>query len=290
MTIIESTSVLIPAFNEASVIESVIQEIERLGNWKEIIVVDDGSSDPTAERAANAGAKVIRHPYNKGNGAAVKSAVRQATGDYILLMDADGQHSPSEIPKLIEKLGEFDLVVAARSFKAQATLSRGLGNGFLNRFATMLSGFPIADLTSGFRAAKRERFKQFIHLFPNGFSYPSTSTLAFVKAGYSVCFIDVVGKQREGKEKSKMRPWKEGGRFIMLILRMVTLFSPLRVFLPISLVFFGLGFGYLVYTIIDETHVTNTSVLLITAAAVLFLFGLLSEQIAALRFERTGQD
>ncbi len=290
MTILESTSVLIPAFNEASVIESVIQEIERLGNWKEIIVVDDGSSDPTAERAASAGATVIRHPYNKGNGAAVKSAVRQATGDYILLMDADGQHSPSEIPRLIDKLGEFDLVVAARSFKAQATLSRGLGNGFLNRFATMLSGFPIADLTSGFRAAKRERFKQFIHLFPNGFSYPSTSTLAFVKAGYSVCFIDVVGKQREGKEKSKMRPWKEGGRFIMLILRMVTLFSPLRVFLPISLVFFGLGFGYLVYTIIDETHVTNTSVLLITAAAVLFLFGLLSEQIAALRFERTGQD
>lgn len=290
MTAFERTSILIPAYNEASAIESVIREIESLGQWKEIIVVDDGSADGTADQAERAGATVIRHAYNKGNGAAVKSALRRASGEFVLLMDADGQHAPADIPKLVDKLGEFDLVVGARSFKAQATLSRGLGNGVLNRFASMLSDFPISDLTSGFRAAKRERLKQFIHLYPNGFSYPSTSTLAFIKAGYSVCFVDVEGKQRGGSEKSKMRPWREGGRFVMLILRMITLFSPLRIFLPISLVFFTLGSGYLAYTIIDEMHVTNTSVLLITASAVLFLFGLLSEQIAALRFEGTGKD
>jgi glycosyltransferase involved in cell wall biosynthesis len=286
----ERTSVLIPAFEEESAIAGIIGEIQSLGDWKEIIVVDDGSGDGTADAAAKAGARVVRHPYNKGNGAAVKTAVRAAEGELILLMDADGQHPPTEIPKLMEKLSDYDLVVGARSFKSQATLSRGLGNGALNRFASMLSGFKISDLTSGFRAAKRHLFVQFLHLLPNGFSYPATSTLAFVKAGYSVCFVPIEGQKRGGSEKSKMRPWREGWRFVMLILRMVTLFSPLRIFLPASLIFFLVGFSYMIYTIITEIHVTNTSVLLITGAAVLFLFGLLSEQIAALRFERTGRD
>ena len=290
MTISERTSVLIPAYEEESAIADIIAEIRALGRWKEILVVDDGSSDRTVEEARKAGAKVIRHPYNKGNGAAVKSAVRAAEGDFILLMDADGQHPPAEITKLIDKLPDYDLVVGARSFGGQATLSRGLGNGALNRFASMLSGFRITDLTSGFRAAHRDRFREFVHLFPNGFSYPATSTLAFIKAGFNVTFVPIEGKKRAGHEKSKMRPWREGWRFVMLILRMVTLFSPLRIFFPISLVFFLLGFGYMVYTIVDEMHVTNTSVLLITGAAVLFLFGLLSEQIAALRFEKTDRE
>jgi glycosyltransferase involved in cell wall biosynthesis len=290
MTVFERTSVLIPAFDEESAITGVIAEIRNLGNWKEIIVVDDGSADGTAAAAERAGAKVVRHPYNKGNGAAVKSAVRAAEGEFILLMDADGQHPPSEITKLTDKLENYDLIVGARSFGNQATLSRGLGNAALNRFASMLSGFTITDLTSGFRAAKRSRFREFLHLLPNGFSYPATSTLAFIKAGYSVCFVPFEGQKRGGDEKSKMRPWREGSRFVMLILRMITLFSPLRIFFPISLVFFLVGFGYMVYTIATEIHVTNTSVLLITGAAVLFLFGLLSEQIAALRFERTGRD
>lgn len=286
----ERTSVLIPAFEEESAIADIIAEIQSLGDWKEVIVVDDGSKDGTADAAAKAGAKVIRHPYNKGNGAAVKTAVRAAVGEFIVLMDADGQHPPADIAKLTEKLGDYDLVIGARAFKSRASLSRGLGNGALNRFASMLSGFPISDLTSGFRAAKRSLFREFLHLFPNGFSYPTTSTLAFLKAGYSVCFVPIEGKKRGGSEKSKMRPWREGWRFVMLILRMITLFSPLRIFFPISLVFFLVGTGYMIWTMITQTHVTNTSVLLITGAAVLFLFGLLSEQIAALRFERTGRD
>ena len=290
MKIVERTSVLIPAFEEESGIASVIAEVQSLGNWKEIVVVDDGSSDGTAARAKGAGAKVVCHPYNKGNGAAVKSALRAAEGEFVLLMDADGQHPPKEIVKLMAKLPEYDLAVGVRSFGDQATLSRGLGNAALNRFATMLSGFKIWDLTSGFRAARRDRIREFIHLFPNGFSYPATSTLAFIKAGYSVCFVPIEGKKRGGKEKSKMRPSREGWRFVMLILRMITLFSPLRIFFPVALTFFIVGAGYMVYTIIDEMHVTNTSVLLLAGSAGLFLFGLLSEQIAALRFEKTHRD
>ena len=281
----ESTSLLIPAFEEGGSIGELIEKLRAIGNWKEIVVVDDGSKDETAERARAAGAKVIRHPYNKGNGAAVKTAVRAAGGDHILLMDADGQHPPEEIGKLMEKLGDYDLVVGARSYASQASLSRALGNGALNRFASMLSEFPIPDLTSGFRAARRERFREFLHLLPNGFSYPATSTLAFIKAGYNVTFVPIEGNKRGQSSTSKMRPWREGWRFVMIVLRMVTLFSPLRVFFPTSLTFFALGFGYMVYTIITEVHVTNTSVLLLTASAVLFLFGLLSEQIASLRFE-----
>ena len=289
MTVREQTSVLIPAFNEESAIADIIRKVHSLGNWKEIIVVDDGSSDRTSDEAKKAGATVIQHPYNKGNGAAVKTAIRKATGKFILLMDADGQHSPNDIVKLTDRLSDHDLVVGSRSFTDQASLLRGIGNGALNKFASILSAFPIKDLTSGFRAADRKRFQQFVHLFPNGFSYPTTSTLAFIKAGYSVCFVEIDGNKRIGKEKSKMRPWKEGWRFIALIIRMVTLFSPLRIFIPVSLIFFLLGFTYLIYTIVNEVHVTNTSVLLLIASATLFLFGLLSEQIAALRFEKTGR-
>jgi glycosyltransferase involved in cell wall biosynthesis len=276
--------VLIPAFEEEGSIAELIGAIQSLGAWKEILVVDDGSRDATAERARAAGARVVRHPYNKGNGAAVKTAVREASGEFFVLLDADGQHPPEDIPSLTEKLGEYDLVVGARSFKSQASLSRGLGNGALNRFASMLSGFKIPDLTSGFRAAKRERFREFLHLLPNGFSYPATSTLAFLKAGYNVTFVGIDGRKRPSDSSSKMRPWREGWKFVIIILRMITLFSPLSIFAPVSACLFVLGFGYMAYTILTEVHVTNTSVLLLTASAVLFLFGLLSEQIAALRF------
>jgi glycosyltransferase involved in cell wall biosynthesis len=282
----ERVSVLIPAYNEEATIADLIEKVRSSGNWLEVIVVDDGSADQTHEAAARAGARVVRHPYNKGNGAAVKTAVREAKGEFILLMDADGQHSPEDIQKLIAQLGDYDLAVGARSWKAQATFSRGMGNALLARFASFLSGFHIADLTSGFRAARRSYMVEFLHLLPNGFSYPTTSTLAFLKAGYNVSFVPIDGRQRTGDSKSKMRPWREGVRFLMIILRVITLFSPLRVFLPVSAVFFLVGFGYLVYTIITEIHVTNTSVLLITASAGFFLFGLLSEQISSALFRR----
>ena len=290
MTIHGRTSVLIPAYGEESAIGALVESIRAIGSWKEILVVDDGSNDRTAEKAREAGATVIRHPYNKGNGAAVKTAVRAATGEFLLLLDADGQHPPEEIEKLLAKLPEYDLVVGARSFKDQAGFARGLGNAALNGFASIVSSFPIDDLTSGFRAARRARFREFLHLYPNGFSYPATSTLAFVKAGYNVSFIPIAGRRRSGESKSKMRPWREGFRFLAIILRITTLFSPLRVTLPVALSFFLVGVGYTGYTIATETDVTDTSVLLFAVSAVLFLFGLLSEQIAALRLVNRDED
>lgn len=290
MSLLSRTSVLIPAFEEEASIGALVESIRALGKWKEILVVDDGSKDRTAERARAAGAAVIRHPYNKGNGSAVKSAVRAASGEFILLLDADGQHPPEEIEKLVAKLSDYDLVVGARSFKDQAGFARAMGNAALSRFASLVAKFRIDDLTSGFRAARRARFKEFLHLYPNGFSYPATSTLAFVKAGYDVCFVPIEGKRRSSDSKSKMRPWREGFRFLAIILRVTTLFSPLRVTLPLALVFFLLGVGYTVYTVVTETDVTDTSVLLFFASAVLFLFGLLSEQIAAIRLGNRGDD
>lgn len=284
--LIPRTSVLIPAFREEGSIATLVEAIRALGPWKEIVVVDDGSPDATAERAEAAGARVVRHPYNKGNGAAVKSALRAAEGELVLLMDADGQHPTEAIPKLLSELEVYDLAVGARSFKSQAGLARALGNAALNRFASMLSSFAIGDLTSGFRAARRERLMEFIHLLPNGFSYPATSTLAFIKTGYNVTFVPIEGKKRSGKEKSKMRPWREGWRFLLIILRMTTLFYPMRVVAPLAMTFFLAGLSYMTYTVAMRTDVTDSSVLLITFSAVLFLFGLLSEQIAALRMEK----
>ncbi len=281
----DRVSVLIPAFNEESTIGELIDRVKAVGNWLEVLVVDDGSSDRTSEAARAAGARVVRHPYNKGNGAAVKTAIREAQGELVLLMDGDGQHDPGDIQKIIALLPEYDLVVGARAWNAQATFSRGLGNLLLARLASYLCGRKIPDLTSGFRGARRDRMREFLHLFPNGFSYPTTSTMAFVRAGYNLHFVPIDGKQRTASSTSKMRPWREGVRFLVIILRMVTLFSPLRIFLPIAGSFFALGFGYMAYTIATEVHVTNTSVLLLTASAVLFLFGLLSEQIAYLRLQ-----
>jgi glycosyltransferase involved in cell wall biosynthesis len=286
----ERVSVLIPAYNEEDSIRGLLEEVRAAGSWLEVVVVDDGSTDRTGEVAQAAGARVIRHPYNKGNGAAVKTAVREARGEFLLLMDADGQHSPEDIGKLLDRLDEYDLVVGARAFGSQANLARGVGNAALARFASFLVGFPIPDLTSGFRAARRNLLREFLHLFPNGFSYPTTSTLAFLKAGYNVTFASINGRKRSADSQSKMHPWREGVRFVVIIMRMVTLFSPLRIFFPTSALFFLLGFGYLVYTIATEMHVTNTSVLLITASAVLFLFGLLSEQIATATFRSRRLD
>jgi glycosyltransferase involved in cell wall biosynthesis len=276
-------SVIIPALNEAAVIGQVIGELRSAAAWHEIIVVDDGSTDGTSDFARAAGAIVVRHPYNKGNGASVKTGLRTATGEFILIIDADGQHRPADALRLTERLGEYDLVVGARSGDTQATRARRLGNALLNWLAGYLSGRPIPDLTSGFRAARRDLVREFIHLLPNGFSTPATTTLAFIKAGYTVGFEPIEAEARVGTSKIRLGP--DGAKFFLIVLRVVTIFSPLRVFLPVSLAAFLVGTAYAAWTIVTESHVTNSSVLLIMLSVVVFLVGLVSEQIAALRFE-----
>ena len=278
-----AVSIVIPAYNEAAAIGGVIAHLQNAGPWHEIIVIDDGSGDRTGENARAAGARVVRHPYNKGNGAAVKSGIRAATGEFVLIMDGDGQHPPEDARRLIGLLGEYDLVIGARSDETQATHVRRYGNGLLNRLASYLTGRDIPDLTSGFRAARREQLREFLHLLPNGFSTPTTTTLAFIKAGYNVTFEPVEARTRAGE--SKIRLASDGAKFLMIILKIVTLFSPLRVFLPISLVSLLLGAGYGLWTVATQSKIPNGAVLLIMFAVIVFLVGLVSEQIAALRFE-----
>jgi len=246
-------------------------------------VVDDGSSDDTGERARSAGATVLRHAYNKGNGAAVKTGLRHASGEHVLIVDGDGQHSPSDARLLVDRLGAFDLVVGARVASTQATVGRRAGNAALNSLATYLTGRRIPDLTSGFRAAKRTVLVEFLHLIPNGFSTPTTTTLACIKAGYSVAFVPIEARRRHGSSKIKFA--RDGAKFFLIVVKIVTFFSPLRVFLPISLLCFTVGAVYAAWTIATQSHITNSSVLLIVVSVVIFLMGLVSEQIAALRFE-----
>jgi glycosyltransferase involved in cell wall biosynthesis len=280
----ESVSVVIPAFNEGAAIASVVSALRGAGAWREIIVVDDGSADGTEAAARDAGATVLRHPYNKGNGAAVKTGIRAASGEYVLIIDGDGQHRPADAVRLVDRLGEYDLAVGARAGSTQATPVRRLGNNLLNWLAGYLAGRPIPDLTSGFRGARRSCLREFLHLLPNGFSTPTTTTLAFIKAGYNVAFEPVEADARVGS--SKIRLARDGATFFLIILRIVTIFSPLRIFLPVSLAAFAVGVGYALWTVVRQAHITNSSVLLIMLAVVIFLVGLVSEQIAALRFER----
>jgi len=279
----EATTVVIPAFNEAPSIGSIVAALSDAARWREILVVDDGSTDGTAERAAEAGATVVRHPYNKGNGAAVKTGIRRAAGSYILIIDADGQHAASDATRLVARLNTFDLVVGARSVRSQAGAVRRIGNAMLNATAGFLAGRPIPDLTSGFRAARRDYLLEFIHLLPNGFSTPTTTTLAFIRAGYNVWFEPVEAGQRQGK--SKIRLGSDGLRFALILLKVMTIFSPMRIFLPISLISFSVGAAYGIWTIATQSHVTNSSVLLILISVVIFLIGLVSEQISSLRIE-----
>ena len=276
-------SVVIPACNEGPVIGSVVTELLAAAGWREVIVVNDGSTDDTAEAAAKAGARVVTHPYNKGNGASVKSGIRAATGDYILIIDGDGQHKPSDAIALTSKLGEYDLVVGARSSSTQAGARRRLGNAALNGLASFLTEREIPDLTSGFRCARREYLVEFLHLLPNGFSTPTTTTLAFVRAGYNVLFVPIEARQRVGT--SKIRLTRDGPKFFLIVLRVMTIFSPLRVFLPVSIASFVLGLAYGIWNIVVDGHIPNGAVLLIVLSIVVLLIGLVSEQISALRFD-----
>lgn len=276
-------SVIIPAMNEAASIGDVVSRLRDGATWKEILVVDDGSSDDTGTRAASAGAIVIRHPYNKGNGAAVKSGIRRASGEFVLIVDADGQHRPEDAVRLVDVLGEYDLVIGARSAATQATSSRRAGNAVLNWLAGYLTGRPVPDLTSGFRGARRSCLREFLHLLPNGFSTPTTTTLAFIKAGYNVTFLPIDASVRTGR--SKIRFARDGAKFILILLKIVTLFSPLRVFAPVGAAAFLAGVVYGAVNLAWTGKIPNGSVLLILFAVMVLLVGLVSEQIATLRFE-----
>jgi glycosyltransferase involved in cell wall biosynthesis len=270
--------VVIPAYNEEEGIGSVVAAVLGGGSWREVLVVDDGSTDRTGERARGAGARVVRHPYNKGNGAAVKTGVREATGDVVLLMDADGQHDPADAARLVAPVGVHDMVIGARSARDQ-DLVRALGNGVFKAVASWLTGRPIPDLTSGFRAARRDRLLEILHLLPNGFSYPTTSCLAFLKAGHNVAFEPIRARPRVSA--SKVKATRDGVRFLLIIFKIVTLYSPLKVFFPLSAAAFLLGALYGVWNVHAYGKIPMGAALLIQLAVVVFLFGLISEQIAS---------
>jgi glycosyltransferase involved in cell wall biosynthesis len=278
-----SVSLVIPAFNEAAAIGAVVSSVRGAAPWREVLVVDDGSTDDTAGAAEAAGARVVRHPYNKGNGAAVKSGIRAALGDWILIADGDGQHQSADILRVAARLGTYDLVVGAREPADQASHGRRLGNAVLNRLASYLTDRPIPDLTSGLRAARRDHFLEFIHLLPNGFSTPTTTTLAFIKAGYNVLFEPVSVRPRVGA--SKIRLARDGARFFLILIKVITIFSPLRVFVPLSLASFLLGVVYGLWTVAQQSRIPNGAVLLLMFSVIVFLVGLVSEQISTLRFE-----
>ncbi|MGV8050823.1 MAG: glycosyltransferase family 2 protein [Anaerolineaceae bacterium] len=284
-------SIIIPANNEANAIGPVIgrirQVMDELQCSYEIIVVDDGSTDDTVEKASDAGARVICHPYNIGNGAAIKTGIRNARGQVLVMLDADGQHSPEDIPRLLGKLQTHQMAVGARSDDSQTSLHRDLANGIYNWFAGYVCGRKIDDLTSGFRAIYANIAREFVPLLPNTFSYPTSITLATLRSGYSLAYVPVVGKRRQKHGKSKIKPFRDGTRFFLIIFKITTLFSPMKIFLPMSLTTFVLGLAYGLYRILAlDSRYGPTSAMLIAMAVLMFLIGLVSEQIAQLKFDR----
>jgi glycosyltransferase involved in cell wall biosynthesis len=279
-------SIIIPAKNEATTIGDVVSAARGLYPSAEILVVDDGSDDDTANRAEQSGATVIKHPISLGNGAAVKNGARAATGDTLVLMDGDGQHQPKDIGSLLAKLDEgFDMAIGARDSGSHAGVHRLAANGLYNVFASMISGHRIPDLTSGFRAVRADYFKRFLYLLPNGFSYPTTITMAFLRSGFPVTFVPIKALKRSGK--SHIRPIRDGLRFLAIIFKIATLYAPLKVFLPISGFFFLTGIGYYAYTFFTMGRFTNMSMLVLSASVIIFLIGLISEQITALTFTKS---
>jgi glycosyltransferase involved in cell wall biosynthesis len=279
-------SVILPARNEAEGLRHVLPALRREFPLAEIIVVDDGSTDDTAIIASTAGARVLSTPYGMGNGAAIKRGTRAATGEVLVFLDADGQHDPAHIHLLLAKLGHgYDMVVGARSRDGQANVGRGLANALYNRLASWMTGHRILDLTSGFRAVRADKFREFLHLLPNGFSYPTTSTMAFFRSAYPVAYVPVDVAQRMGTN-SHIRPIKDGVRFLLIIFKIASLYSPLKLFVPAAAAFMLAGLGWYGWTFHESGRFTNMSMLLISAAVIVFLIGLVSEQITNLTYRQ----
>ena len=280
-------SVVLPAKNEAEGLRRTLPALRECLPEAEVIVVDDGSTDDTGAVAAGLGALVLSSPYSMGNGAAIKRGARAATGDVIVFMDADGQHDPTQISGLLARLDEgFDMVVGARDGSGQASLGRSLANGMYNRLASWMTGHDIKDLTSGFRVVRTDRFREFLHLLPNGFSYPTTSTMAFFRSAYLVDYVPINVSRRVGTV-SHIHPVKDGIRFILIIFKIATMYSPLKLFLPASATFFLTALGYYAFTYFSIGRFTNMSMLLFSASVIIFLIGLVSEQITALSYQKT---
>lgn len=278
-------SLILPAKNEAEGLRRTLPGVRELLPEAEIIVVDDGSTDGTADVARQHGATVLTSPYSMGNGAAIKRGARAASGEILVFMDADGQHNANLIPKLLARLDQgYDMVVGARSWGDQASVGRGLANGLYNRIASIMTGVAVADLTSGFRAVHAEKFKEFLHLLPNGFSYPTTITMAFFRSAYAVAYEPIPVATRVGK--SHIRPLRDGLRFLVIIFKIATLYSPLKLFAPLGALFGLLGLVNYAYTFITESRFTNMSALLFSASVIIFLIGLISEQITALTYRK----
>ncbi|WP_447936423.1 glycosyltransferase family 2 protein [Thermomonas fusca] len=279
-------SIILPAKNEAEGLRGTLPALRVAYPDAEIIVVDDGSTDATARVAREAGASVLSSPYSMGNGAAIKRGARAASGKVLVFMDADGQHGAGHVRALLDKLDEgYDMVVGARDRSGQANLHRGLANGFYNRLASWMTGHRIADLTSGFRAVRADKFKEFLHLLPNGFSYPTTSTMAFFRSAYPVAYVPIPVARRVGNG-SHIRPLKDGVRFLLIIFKIASLYSPLKLFAPTAAVFFLAGAGWYGYTFALRHQFTNMSMLLFSASVIIFLIGLISEQITNLTYRR----
>lgn len=284
-----SLSIIIPAKNESSSLDKLLPQLIQAYENAEIIVVNDGPTDSTIEICRDHNVKLISHPYNKGNGAAIKSGARTAKGEILVFMDADGQHTPDDIGKLLLKMDEgYDMVVGARRVNTHASWFRRYANIFYNWLASFMTGYQIDDLTSGFRAVKAKHFKRFLYLLPNGFSYPTTSTMAFFRSGLSVGYVPISARTREGK--SHIRIFQDGIRFFVIILKIGALFSPMRLFLPVSVLFFCVGLSYYAYTFLNYSRFTNMSALLFVSSVLIFLIGIISEQISSLHYKGVEED
>jgi glycosyltransferase involved in cell wall biosynthesis len=282
-------SIVLPAKNESAALADLLPRLRAAQPDAEILIINDGSDDTTISVCADAGVQTVTQPYSMGNGAAIKRGARAAKGDVLVFMDADGQHDPADIASLLSRLDQgYDMVVGARDWSGQAGVGRGVANAIYNRLASWITGFDVRDLTSGFRAVRADKFREFLHLLPNGFSYPTTITMAFFRSAYSVTYVPLTVHQRTGK--SHIQPLRDGIRFLLIIFKIATLYSPLKLFVPASATFFLLGSVNYVYTYFKFARLTNMSTLLWSAAVIIFLIGLISEQITALTYRQIQSD